>query len=63
MTKYLVRCIYNGTSKLLAVQGRNEFVAIRKAKNSRLSKGCCAFMVIERASNSIVLTAANVVGD
>ena len=48
MTRFVVRAVYNGTSKLLAVSAITSDIAIEKARKSCNATGASAFMVYRR---------------
>lgn len=57
MTRFTVKAIYNGTSKVLAVSAVTPQAALAKARVSRHCKEASAFIVYSRALGSVpVLT-------
>jgi len=58
MTKYVVKAVWNTTSKLVAVPGRTEYVALENAKHLNHTRGASVFVVYERTRSglSLVLT-------
>ena len=57
MTNFIVRAIYGGTSKILAISASTPQVALAKVQRSRHCKEASAFIVYSRELGSIpVLT-------
>lgn len=56
MSRYIVRCLYNGTKKDIQGIGRNPGIALARVLVSRNAKLATSFIVYERKTNSPVLT-------
>lgn len=59
MSKYIVRCIFNGTGINLPISARNCDRAIDKARRCRLGKGASAYIVFDRKTGSMATVAVN----
>ncbi len=53
MTNYIVKAIWSGTSKELAIPAKNARIALSKAKSNRQCKGASCFIVYYRKLGNI----------
>jgi hypothetical protein len=59
MTKYIVRCVTNGTKIDLQASGRNPQRALDNIARNKFARNAAAYVVFERKSGAIVHTAVN----
>lgn len=53
MTKFIVKCTFNGTSIALPISARTPEDAAARAAKKRLAKHASVFVVVERATKSV----------
>ena len=58
-SRYIVRCVTNGTTIDLQAPGRNPQRALDNVARNKYAKNASAFVVFERKSGAIVHTAVN----
>lgn len=58
-SRYIVRCVTNGTSIDLQARGRNPHRALDNIARNPLARNAAAYVVFERKTGAIVHTAVN----
>lgn len=58
-TKYIVRCVTNGTGIDLQASGRNPQRALDNIARNKFAKNASVYVVYERKTGAIVHTAVN----
>lgn len=59
MTKYVVRCVFGGTSLTFPAAGRTPQKAVAKIETKRAAKDASVFLVFERKTGNVVHTQLN----